>query len=130
MEQICSISAKAAIVCAAFALLLQAGCKCDASLSIKEKSEADLGSHHLVVKPGATYTQTLSNTAAGRAEYEFQCGKITVLIRDEELIVNDKTYGLLDPDDGVLVDHGTVYVNDKVVEGKPVSDGPGPGTAV
>ena len=130
MKKICLISAKAAIACALLVLLLQAACKCDATLSVNQKSETDLGSHHVVVKPGAAFTETSSVTGGDRAEYIFKCGKITVLIRDEELIVNDKTYGLLKPDDGILIDRGTVYVNDKVVEGKPLSDEAGSGIAV
>ena len=46
--------------------------------------------------------------------YRFMpCRDADVLIRNDELIVNGSSYGLLKPADAVTVDHGKVLINDK-----------------
>ena len=41
------------------------------------------------------------------------CRDADVWIRGEELTVNGKSYGRLNPGDGVLVDHGAVSIQRK-----------------
>jgi hypothetical protein len=50
----------------------------------------------------------------GRAAYRFTpCRDADVLIRGEELTVNGRSYGRLNPADDVLVDHGVVKIGRK-----------------
>jgi hypothetical protein len=50
----------------------------------------------------------------GRAAYRFTpCRDADVLIRGEELTVNGRSYGRLNPGDDVLVDHGVVKIGRK-----------------
>ena len=95
---------------------------CSVKFSVNEKNETDMGSHHVVVKPGATFTSSSSSAGGSQTEYHYTCGDVNIAIRNEELIVNGKTYGPLKPNDSILIDHGTVYVRNRKVEGRPLSD--------
>jgi len=95
---------------------------CSVRVNTNSKSETDMGSHHVVVQPGSGFTSSSSTTAGDDAEYEFTCGDVTVAIRNEELIVNDKSYGMLNPGDDVLIDHGKVLVGGQEREAAVVAD--------
>lgn len=95
---------------------------CSMKFSVNAKNETDMGSHHVVVKPGAAFTSSSSSKGGNETQYRYTCGDITVTITNEELIVNDKTYGLLKLNDAILIDRGTVYVQNTRVEGKQLSD--------
>ena len=109
------------LVLLAFSAATPYGCKCDVSLNKSKKSEADMGTHHVVVKPGATFTSSSSATGGKQSRYTFKCGDVTVAIVDEQLIVNGKTYGVLKENDSILIDNGVVHVEGKKVEGKALS---------
>ena len=48
--------------------------------------------------------------------YHFRpCRDADVLIRNDELIINGSSYGLLKQADAVTVDHGKVLINETVV---------------
>lgn len=94
---------------------------CSVKFSANKKDETDMGSHHVVVKPGATFTSSSSSAGGDQTEHHYTCGDVNIAIRNEELIVNSKTYGPLKPNDSILIDHGTVYVRDRKVEGRPLS---------
>ena len=85
-------------------------------------SKVELGSHHVSVRPQC---DNKSTTAHRRFEedgtsrithYEFTCGDVTVLIRDNTLTVNGKSYGTLTEGDQIAIDYGKVRVNSKVRE--------------
>ncbi len=85
-----------------------------------EPTDVDLGSHYVSVRP---HCDTKSTTAHRRFEedgssrithYEFTCGDVTVLIRDNLLTVNGKSYGTLTDGDQISIDHGNVRVNSEV----------------
>ena len=48
--------------------------------------------------------------------YEFACGDTRILIRDNTLTVNGKSYGTLNEGDRIAVDWGKVRVNSTVRE--------------
>lgn len=79
--------------------------------------ETDLGSHHVSVTPDCQSASTHSNRryekdGSSRIEfYEFKCGDATVLIRDNTLTVNGKSYGTLNENDIIAVNYGNVSVN-------------------
>jgi len=114
-DLITSAAAVAVLLCGGMFLH---GCKCDASAGAPAKSETNMGSHSVTVKPGSSYTSSSSVTGSEHERYEFKCGDVTVVIDDEELIVNDISYGTLSKGDSILVDAGVVYVEGKQVQGK------------
>jgi hypothetical protein len=76
--------------------------------------QAEVGSHTVVVtdcyRTSVPPPQRLPD-AAGRAVYRFMpCRDADVLIRGDELLVNGRSYGRLNPADAVLVDHGVVSI--------------------
>ena len=79
--------------------------------------ETDLGSHHVRVTPDCQSASTHSNRhyekdGSSRIEfYEFKCGDVTILIRDNTLTVNGKPYGTLNENDIIAVNYGNVSVN-------------------
>ena len=79
--------------------------------------ETDLGSHHVKVTPACQSASTHSNRhyekdGSSRIEfYEFKCGDVTILIRDNLLNVNGKSYGTLNENDIIAVNYGNVSVN-------------------
>lgn len=86
---------------------------CTVNVSVNNESETDMGSHHVVIKPGSTLTSSSSVTFGDDEKYEFTCGDITVKIENEELIVNEKNYGKLEAGQSIKIDHGTVFVADQ-----------------
>ena len=81
--------------------------------------EAKVGSHAVVVtdcyrtnppapeKIGATMTEDA-------AVYHYApCRDADIFIRNEQLTVNGKSYGLLKQGDSITVDHGKILINDR-----------------
>ena len=69
---------------------------------------------HTVVVTDCYRTSAPAPDQVGAADYHFMpCKDADVWIRAEELTVNGKAYGKLDPGDGVLVDHGVVSIERK-----------------
>jgi hypothetical protein len=76
--------------------------------------EATVGTHNVVVtdcyRASAPQPRKLADDG-GKAVYRYMpCRDADVWIRGEELTVNGKSFGNLDPADGVLVDHGVVSI--------------------
>ena len=67
--------------------------------------EANVGAHRVVVTD--CYRASFPPPENGRFT---PCRDADILIRNELLTVNDRSYGRLNPDDGVLVDHGVVSI--------------------
>jgi hypothetical protein len=93
------------------ALLMELGCSRSNNLLLGEV-RAKAGSHMVLVTDCyRTSVPPVTETRGERHVYRFTpCVDAEVVIRDEELIVNGKSYGRLETDDGVLVDHGVVSV--------------------
>lgn len=91
-----------------------------------ESSEKMLGSHRVRIKPGTITTSSSQSSSSGSGTsetyYEFSSGTTRVAIKNEELIINDQTYGKLNPNDSIEVDHGRVLVNDKAVQGRTLTE--------
>jgi hypothetical protein len=76
--------------------------------------EANVGTHRVVVtdcyRSSVPQPRKLADEG-GSAVYRYMpCRDADVWIRGQELTVNGKSYGHLNPDDGVLVDHGVVSI--------------------
>lgn len=100
--------------------LVVSGAGCTVNFSVNAEREEDLGSHHVIIRPGDTMTTTTESTFGDEATYEFTCGDVKVHIENEALSVNGKSYGMLEPGQEVIVDHGTVSVAGEVRQ--PVAD--------
>jgi len=80
--------------------------------------EATVGSHTVVVTDCYKTSFTPPEKLGGTSEQSYRfapCRDSDVLIRNEELIVNGSSYGLLNQADAVTVDHGKVLINEIVV---------------
>ena len=83
---------------------------CTVSVNVNNESKTDMGTHHVVVKPGNAFTSSSSMTGGTEETHTFTCGEVTVKIENENLIVNDKNYGSLQAGQSIEIDHGKVYV--------------------
>ena len=85
-----------------------------------EPSRTELGTHLVSVTPQCDVPSTTSHSRTEEdgssriTHYEFKCGDTTVLIRDNTLTVNGKSYGALIDGDKIAIDYGKVRVNSEV----------------
>lgn len=85
-----------------------------------EPTKAELGSHVVSIRPQCDIPSTTSHRRdesdgiSHITHYEFKCGETTVLIRDNTLTVNGKSYGTLVEGDQIAIDFGKVRVNSEV----------------
>ena len=72
--------------------------------------ESPLGTHTVVVTDCYRASAPGPQQVDATAYHYMRCRDADVWIRGEELTVNGKSYGRLNPGDGVLVDHGVVSI--------------------
>lgn len=77
---------------------------CTFSVNINDETETDMGSHHVIVKPGSAITSSTSFTSGADETHTFTCGAVTVKIENEMLIVNEKNYGSLEKGQSIEID--------------------------
>ena len=83
--------------------------------------EATVSGHTVVVTDCYRTSVTPPEKVGGPSEqsYHFRpCRDADVLIRNDELIVNGSSYGLLKQADAVTIDHGKVLINETVVSAR------------
>lgn len=105
---------KASIAISSLSLLLFAqGCAEIHSLAWN-KADTVIDGHHIVISPCRdSYTKTINDTPTNRYHI-FGCGKtIEVKIKNEDLTVNGKSYGMLGRGDSVVVKNDKVFINTK-----------------
>lgn len=95
---------------------------CSFKMAVNDKSETDMGSHHVVVKPGSTFTSSSSSSGGNTETHQYTCGDFTITIDNDELIVNNAYYGKLNPGDSVLIDNGKVLVENQERSSTPMSN--------
>jgi hypothetical protein len=71
-----------------------------------------LGSHLVKVTPACW---TNESSSSDRGKHSFSCGNTTVVIDQEKLTVNGRSYGALQQGDTVEIEHGKVRVNAREV---------------
>src|ERR1044071_10485250 len=84
--------------------------------------EAKVGGHTVVVTDCYRTSVEAPQKVGGPGEqsYHFKpCRDADVLIRNDELIVNGSSYGLLKQADAVTVDHGKVLINESAATPVP-----------
>ena len=85
-----------------------------------EPTKAELGTHIVSIRPQCEVPSTTSHRRTEEdgssriTHYEFKCGDTMVLIRDNTLTVNGKSYGPLREGDQISIDFGKVRVNSEV----------------
>ena len=80
--------------------------------------EATVGGHRVVVTDCYRTSVKPPEQVDGPGEQSYRftpCRDADVVIRNDELIVNGTSYGLLKQADAVTVDHGKVLVNEVMV---------------
>ena len=100
-----------------FLLLSLQGCS-DAHALLWNKANAVIDGHLIIISPCRnSYTKTVSDTPTNR-DHTFAChdGSIVVHIKNEELSINDKSYGALKRGDTIAVRGGKVFINEKETE--------------
>lgn len=78
--------------------------------------EARVGAHTVVVtdcyRIGVSPPEQIEDSANGQAVYRFRpCRDADMLIRGDELFVNGRSYGHIDLEDAILVDHSVVSIH-------------------
>lgn len=100
-------------------LLASAGC---GSFRLLNRDNSVLGSHPVTITPCGwkledKFAGVVKNEQTGKTYYKYTCGETALIIKDEELVVNGKSYGkLLRDTDSVKVDGSRVLVNGKEVQ--------------
>jgi hypothetical protein len=104
------VSNRQTLLCAA-ALFLPA-CSRQNNLLLG-RVESPVGTHTVVVTDCYRTSAPGPEQVDATAYHYMPCRDADVWIRSEELTVNGKSYGHLNPGDGVLVDHGVVSIQRK-----------------
>jgi len=99
-----------ALIVPAFSCVFLCGCSSSNNLLLGEV-RATVGTHAVMVTD-CYRTSVDAPRQTGAASYEFvPCRDARVTIQNEQLTVNGRAYGKLQPRDSVLVDHGVVSVH-------------------
>ena len=80
--------------------------------------ESAVGTHTVVVTDCYRTSVTLPEKVGGPSDQSYRfmpCRDADILIRNDELIVNGSSYGLLKQADTVTIDHGKVLINEMAV---------------
>lgn len=91
-----------------------AGCSRSNNLLLG-RVEATVGGHTVVVTDCYRTSVAPAEKVGGSSEQAYRftpCRDADILIRNDELIVNGSSYGLLKQADAVTVDHGKVLINE------------------
>ena len=92
--------------------LLLAGCSRRNNLLLG-RVESAVGTHTVTVTDCYRTSAPGPERVDATAYHYMPCRDADVWIRGEKLTVNGKSYGRLNPGDGVLVDHGVVSIERK-----------------
>ena len=105
------------LACGALAMVVSAACSHSNNL-LFEQVQATVGTHTVVVTD--CYRTSVPPPQKSGEDYRFTpCRDADVVIHDEALSVNGRSYDHLNPSDSVLVDHGVVSVNHQQARNDP-----------
>jgi hypothetical protein len=92
-------------------ILLSSGCSRSNNVLLG-RVEATAGGHAIVVTD--CYRTSVDPPKAVEGGFQFTpCRDADILIRNDELVVNGQSYGHLNPNDPILVDHGVVSISER-----------------
>ncbi len=86
---------------------------CSIKVRANKETEADIGGHQLIVRPGCTFTSNSSLLDGNIATYIFECDEVSAIVQNEKLIVNEMKYGELKTGEKILIENGKVYLSGK-----------------
>ena len=94
---------------------------CSYREALRGKHEDMVDSHLVTInKPCTLFTEntTRIETLPEQTKYQYACGetKVAIVLKDEELTVNEKSYGKLNKGDAIVFDHGKVLINSKEMQ--------------
>ncbi|HEX8706843.1 MAG TPA: hypothetical protein VF723_01165 [Pyrinomonadaceae bacterium] len=105
-------SLAAALLCFSALLVFQG---CNMRRVLRDEVRTTLGSHVVSIRPAGGWMSE-GNILSDEREGKLSCNNVTVIIKDEQLLVNDKSYGELKPGDAVSVVNGKVLVNSREIQ--------------
>lgn len=114
-----AVSSRTALVVAlALVVLLPGGCS-HVRRAMSNQTATTLGSHHMTIAPTGRLNSSIfggeQRDVDGKQMWVFSAGETKIVVKEEQLSVNDKSYGKLNTGDSVHVVYGKVFVNDKEV---------------
>lgn len=116
-----AVSSRAVFVVAlALVALLAGGCSTNPRRVLLNQTATTLGSHKMTIQPvGRWHSSNIFGGAQqdtdGKQMWVFSAGATKIVIKEEQLSVNGKSYGKLREGDHVDVAFSKVFVNDKEV---------------
>jgi hypothetical protein len=104
------------IILAACCLVLACSACSKSNNLLLGRVEATVNNHTVVVtdcyRTSVPPPEEIADFGGGHSFQFMPCRDAQLLIRNEELVVNGKSYGRLREDDAVTVDHGKVLINE------------------
>jgi hypothetical protein len=100
-------------------MVVSQGC---GAFRVFNRDNTTLNAHPVTITPCGwkledKFAGTTKDELTGKPYFKHTCGETVVAIKDEELIVNGKSYGkLAKPTDAVKFDNGRVFVNGNEVQ--------------
>jgi hypothetical protein len=113
------VSSRTALVVAlALGALLLGGCNKGRRVLLNQTATT-LGSHRMSIQPVGRWHSSIfggqQQDADGKQMWVFSAGETKIVVKEEQLSVNGKSYGKLKEGDHVDVAFGKVFVNNKEV---------------
>lgn len=106
------------LISATLIALALAGCD-ERTMVRRGETQAVLGTHKVTIKPGSPHVRsTTTGVGVGRV-YEYTCAEIRIILRPDDLLINQLSYGAIEPYDTILVSHGEVFINGEKAQGRP-----------
>jgi hypothetical protein len=96
------------------AMLVFQGCNASMKNRVLGRSWTYMGGHEVVIAPCYWPSRKSAGNitdATPNATYQFTCGQTEVVIKNEELFVNGKSYGVLHKGERVGVERGLIRIN-------------------
>jgi hypothetical protein len=93
--------------------LFMQGCS-DIHTAVWNKAETTIDGHQITIRPcRSSYLRTKSDKPTDR-QHIFGCGdSVQVELRNEALLINGVSYGMLASGDSIEVNHDKVFINSK-----------------
>ena len=93
---------------------------CSYQEALRGKHEELLDSHQVTInKPCSLFTENMTRIEKlpEQTKYQYTCGKtdVRIVLKNEELTVNEKHYGRINNGDSIFFDQGKVLINSKEV---------------
>lgn len=82
------------------------------------KTVSFIGTHRVTIEPGSPHVRSTASGIGESRVYDYTCAETKIILRQDDLLVNRKSYGALRPSDEILVSYGSVYINGEKAKGR------------